>query len=104
MGFISKARTGTGRFVQIIGWIIFIGTGLTTFIWELSALYIAFGGWALIVALLFAPVTYFAAVIIVWVATGAFPVIVLILWLASLLGMGLVALGGKVGGEDFDSY
>ena len=104
MGFIKKARTGTGRFIQIIGWLIVIGTGLTAFIWELSALYIAFGGWALIVALLFAPITYLAAVIIVWVATGAFPIIVLILWLASWLGMGIVAIGGGVSGDDLDSY
>ena len=104
MGFIDKARTGTGRFIQIIGWVIFIGTGLATFIWELWALSIAFGAWTIIVAFLFAPITYFAAVVIVWVATGSFPVIVLILWLASWVGMGTVFLGGKVGGEDEYGY
>lgn len=104
MGLIKKARTGTGRFIQVIGWIIFIGTGLATFVWELWALSIAFGAWTVIVAFLFAPITYLAAVIIVWIATGAFPIIVLILWLASWLGMGIVAIGSRIGGEDWDSY
>ena len=67
VGFFKKAQTGTGRFLQVIGAIIFIGAGLWTFFWELLALHIAFGGWALIIALIFAPVTYFAAVIVVWV-------------------------------------
>lgn len=104
MGFIKKARTGTGRSIQVIGWIIFIGTGLATFIWELTALYSAFGAWTILVALLFTPITYLAAVIIVWIATGAFPIIVLILWLASWLGMGTVAIGSRIGGEDRDNY
>ena len=104
MGFIKKAQTGTGRFIQVIGWIIFIGTGLAAFIWELWALSIAFGAWTIIVALLFAPITYLAAVIIVWIATGAFPIIVLILWLASWLGMGIIALGSRVSGDDYGNY
>ena len=104
MGFLRKARTGTGRFIQVIGWLIFLGTGLVAFIWVLFALYSAFGAWTILVALLFAPVTYVAAVFIVWFSTGVFPIIVLILWLASWLGMGIVAIGGGVSGDDWDSY
>jgi len=64
MGFIKKAQTGTGRFVQGIGVIIWIGAGLATFIWVLWVLSITFGGWTIIPALLLAPITYFAAVIV----------------------------------------
>lgn len=104
MGFFKRAQTGTGRLIQVIGWVIVIGTGLATFIWELWALSIAVGAWAAVVAFFFAPITYIAAVIIVWVATGSFPIIVLILWLASWLGMGIVFLGSRVTGDELDSY
>ena len=100
MGLIKKARTGTGRFIQVIGVIIFIGTGLAAFIWELWALSIAFGAWTIIVALLFAPITYLAAIFIVWFSTGVFPIIVLILWLASWFGVGILFLGGRVSGDN----
>ncbi len=99
MGFISKARTGTGLFVQIIGGILFIGSGLTVFIWELYVLFEAFGAWTILIGLIFAPITYFAAILIVWFTTGAFPVIVLILWLTSWIGAGIVYLGSRVSGE-----
>lgn len=104
MGFMKRAQTGTGRFIQVIGGIVFIGAGLTTFIWELSALYSAFGAWTILVALFFAPITYIVAVFIVWFSTGVFPIIVLILWLASWLGVGIFALGSRVTGEDWDTY
>ncbi len=104
MGFISKARTGTGCFIQSIGGILWIGSVLVTFIWTMYVLFSTFGVWTIIIGLLLAPLTYFAAVLIVWFSTGVFPVIVLILWLASWLGLGIVGLGAGVRGEDLDGY
>lgn len=100
MGFIRKARTGTGCLVQTIGGIIFIGSGLAVFIWELYVLFTAFGAWTILIALLFAPITYLAAIFIVWFSTGVFPVIVLILWLVSWIGGGIIYVGSRISGED----
>jgi len=100
MGFIRKARTGTGCFIQSIGGILWIGSGLVTFIWTMYVLFSTFGAWTIIIGLILAPITYFAAVLIVWFSTGIFPVIVLILWIASWIGLSIVALGQKVGGEE----
>ena len=100
LSWVSKAKTGTGRLVQIIGGIIFVGSGLTVFIWELYVLFTAFGAWTILIALLFAPITYFAAIFIVWFSTGSFPIIVLILWLASWIGAGVIYVGNRITGED----
>lgn len=104
MGFINKARTGTGCFIQVIGGIIWIGSGLAASIWALYVLFNTFGAWTIIIGLMLFPLVYFAAVLIVWFSTGVFPVIVLVLWLASWVGFGIVALGGGIRGEDWDSY
>ncbi len=100
MGVIKKARTGAGCFVQIIGGILFVGSGLVVFIWELYVLFTAFGAWTILIALVLAPITYFAAIFIVWFSTGVFPVIVLILWLTSWLGVGIIYVGERIGGAD----
>jgi len=100
MGLIKKARTGTGCFVQIIGGILWAGSGLAVFIWTLYVLFATFGAWTILIALLLAPITYLAAIFIVWFSTGVFPVIVLILWLASWLGAGIIYVGERVGGAD----
>ena len=79
-----------------------MGCGLAAFIWELYVLFDVFGVFALLIALLFAPITYFFAVLVVWFSTGIFPVIVLILWLGSWLGMGILYVGSRItGGEDY---
>lgn len=100
MGLIEKARTGTGCFVQIIGGILLAGSGLAVFIWTLYVLFATFGAWTILIALLLAPITYFAAIFIVWFSTGVFPVIVLILWLVSWVGAGIIYIGQRIGGED----
>lgn len=97
-----KARTGTGCFVQAIGYILWIGTGLAATIWALWVLFDAFGAWTIIIGLLLFPIVYFAAFLIVWFTTGIFPIIVLILWLASWLGAGITYLGSRISGEDDD--
>ncbi len=99
MGLVKKARTGTGFAVQIIGGIILAGCALTVFIWTLFVLFAAFGPLAIFIALIAFPVTYLGAVFIVWFSTGTFPVIVLILWLASWVGGVLIGVGGSIKGE-----
>jgi len=96
---MKKAKTGTGSLFQILGGILCISSGLAAFIWALSALFHAFGVWAIIIALLLAPITFITAIFIVWLTTGIFPFIVLILWLASWLGIGIVYIGSRIGGK-----
>lgn len=100
MGLIKRARTGLGCTIQIIGGFIWIGSGLTVFIWELYVLFTTFGAWTILIGLFLAPITYLAAVLIVWFTTRIFPVLVLILWLVSWIGMGIVGLGGAISGQD----
>lgn len=101
MGIFQKARTGTGCLIQAIGGIIWLGSGLIATIWAIYVLFVAFGAWTIIICLLLSPIVYFAAVLIVWFTTGIFPVIVLILWLASWIGMGITFIGSRIGGEEF---
>jgi hypothetical protein len=100
MGLIKKARTGAGCFVQIIGGILWIGCGLLMFIWTLYVLFSTFGVWTIFVGLLLAPVTYLASIFIIWFSTGIFPVILLIPYVASFIGMALIGIGGGIRGED----
>ena len=100
MGFIKKARTGTGCFVQIIGGILWVGGGLTVLIWTLFVLFSIFGVWTIFVGLLLAPITYVASILIVWFTTGIFPVIMLFPYIASWVGMILLGVGGVISGED----
>lgn len=100
MGLIKKARTGAGCFVQIIGGILWVGAGLVVFIWTLYVLFATFGIWTIFVGLLLAPVTYLASIFIIWFSTGNFPVILLIPYVASLIGIVLIGIGGGIRGED----
>jgi len=100
MGLIKKARTGVGRAIQIIGMILWLGTGLVVFIWTLYVLFSVFGIWTIFVGLIFAPITYIASIFIVWFSTGIFPLIMLIPYVASWLGIGIIAIGGAISGED----
>jgi len=100
MGLIKKARTGLGRAIQIIGIILWLVTGLVVFIWTLYVLFSVFGIWTIFVGLILAPITYVASIFIVWFSTGIFPLIMLIPYVASWVGMGLIALGGAISGED----
>ncbi|MCX6009229.1 MAG: hypothetical protein NTW48_04230 [Chloroflexi bacterium] len=100
IGFIKKARTGTGRFMQIIGIIIWFGCGLLMFIWTLYVLFSTFGAWAIFVGLFLAPITYVASIFIIWFSTGVFPIILLIPYILSWVGMLLMGFGGAVTGED----
>jgi len=100
MGFISKAKTGFGRFLQVIGGILWIGCGLLMFVWTLYVLFETFGVWTIFVGLIFAPVTYIASIFIIWFSTGDFPIILLAPYLISFVGIALMAFGGNISGED----
>ena len=100
MGLISKARTGAGRFVQIIGMILWLGAGLVVLVWTLYVLFATFGPLAIFAGLFLFPVTYLASIFIVWFSTGIFPVILLIPYVTSFVGIVLVGVGGAISGED----
>jgi len=100
MGLISKARTGTGRVIQIIGMLLWGGCGLLMFIWTLYVLFSTFGIWTIFVGFFLAPVTYLASIFIIWFSTGIFPVFLLVPYIASFFGLALVAIGGAISGED----
>ena len=100
MGLISKAKTGTGRFIQVIGGILWIGCGLLMFVWTLYVLFTIFGIWTIFVGLILAPITYVASIFIIWFSTGDFPVILLAPYLGSFLGVALLTIGGAISGGD----
>jgi hypothetical protein len=100
MGLIEKARTGLGCTIQIIGGILWAGAGLVVFIWTLYVLFHTFGAWTILIGLLLAPITYVASILIVWFSTGIFPLIMLIPYVASWVGIGIIAIGGAISGED----
>jgi len=100
LGLISKARTGTGRFIQVIGGILWGGCGLLMTIWALYVLFTTFGIWTIFVGLLFFPITYIASIFIIWFSIGVFPLILLAPYLVSFVGVVLVVIGGAISGDE----
>jgi hypothetical protein len=100
MGLISKARTGFGCFIQVIGGILWIGCGLLMTIWALYVLFSTFGVWTIFVGLLLFPITYVASIFIIWFSIGEFPWLLLIPYLLSYVGMVIMGVGGAIKGED----
>jgi hypothetical protein len=100
MGLLTKARTGTGWVIQLIGGLLWLGGGLTVLVWTLYVLFTYFGIWTIFVGLIFAPVTYVASILIVWFTTHDFPVIMLLPYVTSFIGMAVLSIGGKIKGED----
>lgn len=96
----SRVRTGTGRSVQAIGVILWVVSGISVVIWTLYVLFSVFGIWTIFVGLLLAPITYLASIFVVWFSTGVFPILLLVPYVASFVGIGLVALGSAIAGED----
>lgn len=58
MSLFQKTKTSTGTFVQILGYLIWLGCGLYIFIYELGVIYDAFGFWLAALAFLFFPFVY----------------------------------------------
>lgn len=96
---VKKARTGTGCFVQLIGGILWCLSALATFVWTLYVLFSLFGPLAIFIGFILAPVTYIASIFIVWFSTGVFPVVLLIPYVVSFVGIVLMAIGGGIRGE-----
>ncbi|MDD4876549.1 MAG: hypothetical protein PHQ86_05435 [Dehalococcoidales bacterium] len=99
MPFVQKARTGAGRFVQIMGWVIWLGSGLYIFVYQLGVIYDAFGFWLAALSFILAPIVYLFAPFIDWITTGIFPLGIFILWLVSLAGGLLIVAGSRIRGE-----
>jgi hypothetical protein len=100
IGPIKKARTGFGCFVQIIGGILWFGCGLLLSIWTLYVLFSTFGIWTIFVGIILAPITYVASIFVIWFSTGVFPVVLLIPYVLSFIGMAIISLGSKISGTD----
>ena len=98
MPLIQKAKTGTGNFVQVVGYLIWIGCGLYIFIYEIGVINDAFGFWLAALAFILAPIVYGFAFFIDWIITGVFPLGIFILWLVSWVGLAIVALGASIKG------
>ena len=99
MGLIQRARKATGTGVGCVGMILWIAAGLVMLIWTLYVLFATFGVWTIFVGLLLAPVTYVASIFIIWFSTGVFPVILLIPYIISWVGLALAGIGEKISGE-----
>lgn len=100
MGFIDKARGAAGTTIGCVGIILWFISGLVCFVWALYVMFEVFGVWTIFVGLFFFPITYIASIFIVWFSTGVFPIILLIPYVISFIGLALAAIGGKISGED----
>lgn len=94
IGTTIKKITGNG--IMTIGFLLWLISALVCFVWTLFVLYSFFGWWTIFVGLFLAPVTYMASIFIVWFASGVFPIILLIPYLASFVGLIIAGLGGKL--------
>ena len=101
MPLIQKARTGTGCFIQILGGILWLGCGLYIMIWEFNVIADALSILVAVIAVFLFPVLFVFAVPIAWILTGTFPLMILILWLLSLVGMWIMGAGASIKGEKF---
>lgn len=96
MPLTQKVRTGTGYFVQTMGYLIGLGCGLYIMIWEFNVIADALSTWVAVVAVFLFPVLFVFAVPIAWFLTGTFPLTILILWLLSWFGMAIVTAGASI--------
>ena len=100
MSIISKFRYASGTGIGCLGQIIWFIGGAISVVWTLYVLFSTFGIWTIFVGLLFAPITYVASILIVWFTIGIFPVLLLIPWGISIVGLILVGIGSTVKGEE----
>jgi len=100
MPFIQKARTGTGRIVKIIGYLVWLGCGLYIFICEVRIINDASGFGLGFLAFLLFPIVYSFAPFIGWLITGIFPLGIFIFWLISWVGRVIIYAGSRISGEE----
>ena len=97
---IRKARTGIGRFVQILGFIIWFGCGIATCVVIFGTISDAAGTGVAVIGFVFFPFLFGLAPLIHWLITGTFPLLYLILWGVGWGAMLIVLLGGRIAGEE----
>ena len=97
---IRKARTGVGRFVQIIGFIVWLACGFTTCVLMFNMIADAAGTWVAVIGFIFFPFLFGLAPLIHWLITGTFPLLYFILWLVGWGAMLIVYLGSRIKGEE----
>jgi hypothetical protein len=100
MGFISRLRKATSTTIGLLGVILWFLGALACFVWTLYVLFSIFGVWTIFVGILLAPITYLASIFIIWFSTGHFPLILLIPYIVSFIGLALASLGERIRGED----
>ena len=101
MSVIDRVRGVAGTTVGCVGMIIWGIAGLLCFVVALWVLFDTFGAWAILIALVLAPITYIASFFIVWFSTGVFPMLMLIPYVLSFVGIVLAGIGGKISGEEY---
>jgi len=101
MGVFQKVRDVAGTTVGCVGMLIWAISGLICFVVALWVLFETFGAWTILIGLFLAPITYLASFFIVWFSTGVFPVLLLIPYVLSFVAMVLVAIGGRISGEEY---
>ena len=99
-----KARTGVGRFIQIVGFIIWLGCGFATCVLIFGLIADAAGTWVAVVGFIFFPALFGLAPLIYWLITGTFPLLYLILWLVGWGAMLIILLGIRVKGEQEEEW
>ena len=97
---IRKARTGVGRFVQVLGFIVWLGCGIATCVFIFGTIADAAGTWVAVIGFVFFPFLFGLAPLVHWLITGTFPLLYFILWGIGWGAMLIVFLGGRITGED----
>ena len=97
---MKRARTRGGCAVQIIGGILWLGSGLASCILISGMIADAVGTWVAVIGFIFFPVLFALTPLIYWLITGAFPWLYLILWLAGWGGALVYYLGSRIKGEE----
>jgi len=80
--------------LKIIGYILFLGTGLTLYIASLFFYYALWGTGGLIAAIILFPLVEIYP-IVAWVVTGYFPGLLFALWGIGIVGLILIGIGSK---------
>ncbi len=88
--------------MQVLGGVVLGVCGIVSVVQALFVLHSALGIWATVVGAVLAPMIFIASVIIVWVSTGHFPLLLLAIYLGAWLGLALLMLGGLWDGDDND--
>jgi hypothetical protein len=99
MTVLQWLRRATGTGIGFLGVALWVLAGIFCFVWTLYVLFQVFGAWAILVAFLFAPVTYIASIFIVWFTTGIFPLLLLVPYVLSWVGLALSSIGGRIRGD-----